>query len=233
MSLHVRLAVDDDLEAILDIRERIAAWLARRGIDQWQEPWPDEQGQRGRILAGIRKRETWLLCEGALPAATVTLVDYDAGNLWAGIEGGHEPALYVHRLMVHPGYMKHGIGAYLLWAAHVRAARRGLPCLRLDAWTTNDGLHRYYEKQKFKLKGYIPDKILESADLVGYPSAALFERRVDGIRGGVPEQVSRLGVRYGAENPYTPTQDFPTDLIVDVPVAKTLAVYGNSSQARF
>ncbi|WP_084370265.1 GNAT family N-acetyltransferase [Microbispora sp. ATCC PTA-5024] len=208
MPFHVRLAVDEDLDTLLAMRQEIANWLASRGSDQWQNPWPDERRQRGRILSGIVRRETWLLCDGGRAVATISLLDYDAGNLWTGTEGGREPALYVQRLMVRPGYMGLRIGVRLLGMACVHAVQRDLPWIRLDAWTTNVELHHYYLRQQFHFKGYIPDKVLERPDLAGYPSAALFERGVDTGRAGGGE-VAR-GARYEAKNPSTLPQNGAT-----------------------
>ncbi|MEU5725052.1 GNAT family N-acetyltransferase [Micromonospora sp. NPDC047738] len=58
-------------------------------------------------------------------------------------------------------------GALLDWAARV-AASRGCRWLRLDAWRTNEALHRYYERQ-----GFSPIRVVE---LAHRGSGALFQR---------------------------------------------------------
>jgi ribosomal protein S18 acetylase RimI-like enzyme len=54
-----------------------------------------------------------------------------------------------------------------VWAGD-RAAADGAKWLRLDAWTTNEALHAYYQRQGFQHVRTIvrPD----------YPSGALFQR---------------------------------------------------------
>lgn len=60
----------------------------------------------------------------------------------------------------------------LAWAAR-RATRAGKPLLRLDAWKSNPGLHRYYLSQGFQL--------VRVVDLPHRRSGALFERPSSGI----------------------------------------------------
>jgi hypothetical protein len=40
--MRITRATPDDLDALIAFRDQAAAWLASRGIDQWQEPWPTE-----------------------------------------------------------------------------------------------------------------------------------------------------------------------------------------------
>lgn len=60
------------------------------------------------------------------------------------------------------------IGARMLDWASFRAAQQGKELLRLDAWKTNPGLHRYYEGQGFTM--------VRLVDLPHRQSGALFER---------------------------------------------------------
>lgn len=62
------------------------------------------------------------------------------------------------------------VGATLIdHAAHL-AQRNGRARLILDAWTTNEGIHRYYRSQGFRHVRTVPGHWT--------PSAALFEREV-------------------------------------------------------
>ncbi|WP_368857718.1 GNAT family N-acetyltransferase [Streptomyces platensis] len=123
-----------------------AAWLRRQGIDQWSKPFPPEH-----ILASIRAGHVFMIktSESADACATVTL-DRDADDrLWSAEERA-EPALYVHKLSVDRMLSGTGLGARILDWAGARAAEQGADWLRLDAWTTNPSLHRYYLNQGFQ-----------------------------------------------------------------------------------
>jgi hypothetical protein len=105
------------------IREA-AEWLASKGIDQWQRPWPDWAGQRVRILNDLFKGKTWLVREGKIIAATITVdtnepLDLDERPVWPP-DKSQRSALYVRRLIVSLRYARLGLGAALLdWAADV------------------------------------------------------------------------------------------------------------------
>ena len=38
--MRITRATPDDLDTLVAFRDQAAAWLASKGIDQWQEPWP-------------------------------------------------------------------------------------------------------------------------------------------------------------------------------------------------
>ena len=69
-------------------------------------------------------------------------------------------------------YAGHGLGELLINSAEKRArAVYGAKRTRIDVWTTNTDLHRYYEKLGFESCGECPDP--------SYPSGALFQRSID------------------------------------------------------
>jgi GNAT superfamily N-acetyltransferase len=145
-----------DVDTLLAWRHERAAWLAERGEDQWQVPWP-RWAVSGAVLAG----QTWMVWDGDTPAASITLtagVDLDTvwksdkhldpDALWLPSDDPGN-ALYVSKLMVPMAYAGTGLGAELLEWAGGRAYAAELLWLRLDAWTTNTGLHRWYQNLGF------------------------------------------------------------------------------------
>lgn len=139
-------AEEADLHRLLRFRTDSAAWLSRQGIDQWSRPFPPDH-----ILASIRAGEVFMIKAsiGSDACATVTL-DRDADNrLWTP-EERTQPALYVHKLSVDRQFAGAGLGARILDWAGDQAAQQGCEWLRLDAWTTNPRLHRYYLAQGFQ-----------------------------------------------------------------------------------
>jgi hypothetical protein len=40
--MRITKATPEDLDTLVAFRDQAAAWLASKGIDQWQEPWPTE-----------------------------------------------------------------------------------------------------------------------------------------------------------------------------------------------
>jgi GNAT superfamily N-acetyltransferase len=174
----LRLALPGDLEKVFGLVREAAEWLGSKGIDQWQEPWPDRAGQRERILNDLFKGKTWLMRDGRTTVATITIdtdepLDLDERPVWpSGKSPG--PALYVRRVIVSRRYARRGLGAALLdWAAHMAGNHHGAELIRIDVRTTNHKLHAYYERQQFARR---PDP----QGLGDYPSQALFERNANG-----------------------------------------------------
>lgn len=176
----LRLAAPGDLDKVRGLVREAAKWLRTyKNTDQWAKPWPDRARHRQRILNDLLKGKTWLVWDGTTVVATVTVdaeepLDADEQPVWPTHKRG-EPALYVRRVVVSRSYAGLGLGAALLdWAADVAKTDHEAGLIRVDVWTTNRGLHAYYEGQHFTR--------VEDADpreLADYPSQALFEREVD------------------------------------------------------
>lgn len=186
----IRRAKPQDMRAIIGLIDQAADWLRReKGTDQWQRPWPDRQARDQRIFRGIKNGRTWVveertgpLADGAGLATAESLVGTIScgrgGNkkLWTQRER-NEPAVYISRLIVSREYSGRGIGASLIDWAGLRGIKNWqAEWVRLDVWTTNDGLQAYYKAQ-----GFTHLRTLQFADPWEYPSAAVFQKAAAGI----------------------------------------------------
>ncbi len=161
-------AVPGDLDTLIAFRDEAARWLAARGIDQWVSPWPSEDLMAEGMLRNIRAGETFIVWdEDGTPAATTTVDRWANPDLWTDAERA-EPALYTHKLTVARAYAGRELGAGLLDWAGSRAAKSGAMWLRLDVWTTNEELQRYYLRHGFTH--------VRTVVLPHNPSGALFQR---------------------------------------------------------
>jgi GNAT superfamily N-acetyltransferase len=173
-------ATPDDLCEVRRLIRETVRWLGRsKNTDQWARPWPDRPGQRKRMLSDLLAGKTWLVWDDGIVAGTITLdteepLTAHGHPVWP-THKRHDLALYVRRVIVSRGYAGLGIGAGLLdWAAEVAKKQYGATLIRIDVWTTNSGLHAYYEGQRFRrCPGRAP------WELVNYPSQALYEREID------------------------------------------------------
>jgi GNAT superfamily N-acetyltransferase len=169
-----------DLDAVSGLVREAADWLrTSKNTDQWTKPWPNRARQRERMLNDLLKGKTWLVWDGNTAAATITVdtdepLDLNEQPIWPPHEW-RRLALYVRRVVVARNYAGCGLGAALLdWAGDVAQRDHGAALIRIDAWTTNLELHAYYEGL-----GFIRRPGRDPAELVGYPSQALFEREAD------------------------------------------------------
>ncbi|MFI0192175.1 GNAT family N-acetyltransferase [Streptomyces sp. NPDC017082] len=142
--MKITLAVPEDLPKLLAFRLEAASWLSELGTDQWSRPYPAD-----RLLATIQSGTVFMVRDGAVTAATITLTPEAEDGLWTEQELS-EPTLFVNKLTVARTHAGQNLGGRLLdWAAD-RAFRTSAKWLRLDAWTTNKALQRYYLKHGFE-----------------------------------------------------------------------------------
>jgi GNAT superfamily N-acetyltransferase len=146
--LTFRKADPSDFEAVERLRLEATAWLASKGLDQWQPGTvrhPTPAGTQDAIDRGA----CFLVYEGDELVGTVTLDDRADAEFWTAAER-REPALYLHRMIVARRAAGRDIGgAILRWAENI-ARRGGYRWLRLDAWRTNIDLHSYYRRHGLK-----------------------------------------------------------------------------------
>ena len=133
-----------DLTKLLAFREEAAAWLADLGTDQWQRPYPAD-----KLLATIEAGTVFMVRDGDITAATITLTREAEEGLWTE-EELREPSLFINKLTVARTHAGQNLGGRLLDWASDRAYYAGAKWLRLDAWTTNTALQRYYIYQGFE-----------------------------------------------------------------------------------
>jgi GNAT superfamily N-acetyltransferase len=174
--LVLRRAGTHDYGAVSDLRAEARRWLRTQSTDQWAKAWPSEDEREERIKAAIRAGRTWVAWDGVIPAATIT-ASPNHHEIWPA-ENRRDPAVYIRRLIVSRDrkYSGHGLGAQLLDWAGLRASREyGARWVRVDIWTTNTKLHKYYRDQGFAFCGFCEW-------IAGYPSAALFQKPVDEIK---------------------------------------------------
>jgi GNAT superfamily N-acetyltransferase len=158
----------EDLSLLIAFRDEAARWLAARGIDQWQEPWPTEDLMEEGMLRNIQAGETYVVWDDdSTPAATITVDRWANPDLWTPEEAA-EPALYAHKLTVARANASQGLGAELVDWAGTRAAVSGARWLRVDVWTTNLKLQHYYLGLGFTH--------VRTVVLAHNPSGALFQR---------------------------------------------------------
>jgi GNAT superfamily N-acetyltransferase len=139
----ITLAEPHDVSKLLSFREEAATWLRKLGSDQWSRPYPAD-----KLLETIEAGTVFMLRDGHTTAGTITLTPDAEEGLWTADELA-EPSMFVNKLTVAREYAGRNLGGRLLDWAGDRAHRAGAQWLRLDAWTTNEGLQRYYLAQGF------------------------------------------------------------------------------------
>ncbi|WKN15627.1 GNAT family N-acetyltransferase [Streptomyces sp. JUS-F4] len=165
--LVIRAGRPDELGSVESLLSEASAWLASRGIDQWQYP-----PHRDRITEALDRGVCFLAFKDGKPVATIQVDDFADPDFWTP-EDRPDAALYVHRMAVTRTASGADIGGLLLDWASERAAAQGKRWLRLDAWKDNQGLHRFYKGAGFTL--------LRIVNLPSRRSGALFQRSIESV----------------------------------------------------
>ncbi|MFD8338928.1 GNAT family N-acetyltransferase [Streptomyces solisilvae] len=142
--MRITTATPADLEQLLTFRIEAASWISKLGSDQWRRPYPAD-----RLLSSIESGTVFMLREGERAVGTITLTPEAEEGLWAEEELA-EPSMFINKLTISRDYAGRDLGGRLLDWAGDRAYRATAKWLRLDAWTTNERLQRYYLDQGFQ-----------------------------------------------------------------------------------
>jgi GNAT superfamily N-acetyltransferase len=162
----IRLATEADTPTVVTIWTGAAAWLRTLGTDQWQYPI-----KMYNIHAEIGSRSCWIVESSPGTPVGIVTVDPEADpTLWQPDDQPNN-ALYLHRLAVRDDLRGRELGSSILDWAGRRAQSAGKPWIRLDAWTSNPGLHQYYLNRGFRLV-----RMVTGLDI---GSGTLFERSAD------------------------------------------------------
>jgi GNAT superfamily N-acetyltransferase len=167
MSLEVRLAAPDDVDAVVDVLAEVSAWLRTKGIRQWPERFS------GDFFDGyVGRGELYVATIAGEIIGTVTLQWLDP-PFW----GDRQDAGFVHRLAVRRSPA--GWGRTLLDWAEQKALEQGRSFLCLDTLSSNTRLRRYYEDMGFRSVGEISGPADHPTDpTLGPWRAVLYEKAI-------------------------------------------------------
>jgi ribosomal protein S18 acetylase RimI-like enzyme len=178
--LSLRRATPHDEDIVISLIDAVAGWLKTKGTDQWSQPWPNRAERDRRIRSDLWEGNTWILWDGADPAATLTISADAENGVWTEAER-RDLAVYVQRLALDRRYAGRGLGAQLVdWAGRRARQRYRAVWIRVDVWTTNYALQDYYRAMGFSFVRFSSDP--------EYPAGALLQKPTAGIAVPVPPQ---------------------------------------------
>lgn len=174
-ALRIAQAKAEHFGAILELVDEAQYWLPSKGTDQWSIPWPTEDERNARILRGLEVGATWIVWAWKRAVGTVTIASSPNLKVWSeALCDVTDPAVYAHRLIVARDFAGFGLGAELIDWAGLRAQREyAAEWIRIDVWSTNEGLQNYYKRNGFEPCGLCPDP--------NYPSGALLQKPLQGV----------------------------------------------------
>lgn len=144
-TLIITRATATDVEDVLRLLQRAAACLQNKGINQWR---PEEFTQE-LLIHRVRRGELIVARSDGEPAGTLALQTSDVPT-WGSDDGR---ALYVHSLAVSRQFAGQRVGEQLLRWAEAEVVSQSRSSLRLDCWSGNHALRRYYTDLGFQWRG--------------------------------------------------------------------------------
>jgi ribosomal protein S18 acetylase RimI-like enzyme len=176
LDLDIRCAAPADLPAVLELINEAKLWLPSKYTDQWSKDWSDQNGRKrsDRVQDSLAQGTTWIVTvtykKQPYAVATVTIEPNGSPLVWDRPgDLDDSAAAYLSRLVVARRFAGLKIGTSLLnWACDHARRRYQADLVRIDVWTRNFALHKYYRAQGFRWQGYCSDPL--------YPSRARFQR---------------------------------------------------------
>lgn len=146
-----RLAAKEDLPRLMEMVEQAKKGFKAKGIDQWQNGYPDEEGVSQSILLG----QVYVLDENGQAVAMLTIVPGPEES-YAVLEGkwlNEEPYYAFHRVCVEETMKGHGLAARLFLASEDYVRSLGCKNVRIDTHPDNLSMQRALAKSGYTFCG--------------------------------------------------------------------------------
>jgi ribosomal protein S18 acetylase RimI-like enzyme len=147
----VRLAAPADIDDLLALLRDCVHDMQARGLDQWDDVYPDRATLRG----DIDTRTLYLAARDGAPLLGALTLNQRQEPEYADV-AWHihvEPIAVVHRLMVHPTAQRGGLGRFLMRFAEREAHRLGYRAIRLDTMDANTRALALYRALGYRQAG--------------------------------------------------------------------------------
>lgn len=165
--LILRPTCEGDLPEVMRIIADAQADFRARGIDQWQNGYPNEQSIRGDIERG----ESYVVTRGEQIVATA-MITFAPDPNYAVIYNGEwllaAPKSYatIHRISVDLAERGQGIAEWIVGQTERMCRKRGADSLRIDTHRDNRSMQRVAEKNGMTLCGII--HLADGAERLAY-----------------------------------------------------------------
>ena len=152
MELEFRRAGTDDLDALVALYGAAAQDMREKGIDQWDEYYPDREILAEDVESGDM---TLGLLDGRLACAWVVNREYEPEyelGAWEHTEGDF---CVLHRLCVNPQIQGRGLARQAMARMEKNARDQGFDSVRLDVFSQNLHAQRLYERLGYRRTGEV------------------------------------------------------------------------------
>jgi len=149
--MQIRLAVQEDVAAVIELLRRVVPAMRATGNLQWDERYPCA----AVFEHDVEQRQLWVAeIDGAFAGmiAVTTGPEPDYGHAGWDVE---EAGVMVHRLAVDPQFRGAGVALALMRKAEEVAAQRGIQAVRTDTSAENEAAQRLFLKLGYRKTGEV------------------------------------------------------------------------------
>ena len=143
-----------DIPRIMEIIKAARNYLKSKGIDQWQNNYPNSE----TLKEDIENHNSYIITDGDKIIAAAAIIfsddptyDYIEGGKW--LSSGNYAV--IHRAVVIKEYKGRGIASQIFARTYEFAKKRGITSIRIDTHPDNEAMKRAIKKEKFKYCGII------------------------------------------------------------------------------
>ena len=148
-----RLATMDDLDAIMEVVADAQHSLGSRGIDQWQNGYPNIPSLQGDIEKGVGHV---LVMDGVVVSYAAIIINGEPS--YEHLEGqwlSVQDYVVLHRLCVRVGYVRQGLALQMMDIAIAIAQSHGVKSFKIDTHTENTYMLSLLQKMGFVYCGIV------------------------------------------------------------------------------
>lgn len=164
--LVLRRAVPEDIPAVTALYDAAKRSLFERGVDQWQDGYPNEE----TALADIERGVGYVAeAEGVIIATAAIYVGHEPtyDRIYGGAWGSDSRICgLIHRIAVLPQARRRGAASAMMELCARLTKEAGLTVLRCDTHRDNRPMRRTLERNGYVLRGVI--RLESGAERVAY-----------------------------------------------------------------
>lgn len=145
----IRQATQDDLEAVQAIVRAVVQEMKAVGNKQWDESYPNA----GRFVRDIENGALHIAAEQGEVIGFVT-IDGDEPEGYGPLPWSrHRGALVIHRFAIALQSRSRGVASQMEAFACRLAEQRGLDLMKVDTYSTNEGMQAFLTKKGYRKVG--------------------------------------------------------------------------------
>jgi GNAT superfamily N-acetyltransferase len=146
----IRLASIGDIDTLTMLARIVANDLHLHGIDQWDASYPSQE----HFIKDLNRQGLYVADIDGVIVGSVTIIPED-DPFYHEISWDCQKSYVLHRLMVHPKWMRQGIGRQLFLSAIDVAKKANQDSIKVDTHPDNYRMQSLIISLGFVKRGYI------------------------------------------------------------------------------